>query len=268
MPSITSLAIKYKSDKYGSHYYTEIYEKYMSKMKNKNINILEIGIGGYTHEKGGYLDTSVGGESLKIWRDYFKKGKIAGLDIVEKKINLGKRVKIFQGSQSDSEVLSKIIKKFKKFDFIVDDGSHRYEDVKFSFEYLYKYLNNGGYYFIEDTQSSFIREFGGDGANLDKKNTVINYFKKIIDKINNQEIENPYYKIDDIALNTTEIHFYHNMIVIKKKKNLEKSNILINNRRLVGGKNFYKTRIFIKNTKYFLLNIKAKINIFISYIRF
>lgn len=95
-----------------------------------------------------------------------------------------------------------------------------------------------------------------------------NYFKKIIDKINYQEIENPYYKIDDIALNTTEIHFYHNMIVIKKKKNLEKSNILINNRRLVGGKNFYKTRIFIKNIKYFLLNIKAKINIFISYIRF
>ena len=86
MLTITGLAIKYKSDKYGSHYYTEIYEKYMSKKKNKDVNILEIGIGGYTHEKGDYSDILVGGESLKIWRDYFKKGKIAGLDIREKKI--------------------------------------------------------------------------------------------------------------------------------------------------------------------------------------
>jgi|TARA_B110001450_G_C17649008_1_gene492470 demethylmacrocin O-methyltransferase len=258
MPSITSLAIKHKSDKYGSHYYTEIYEKYMSNKKNKNVNILEIGIGGYTHGKG-YSDIYAGGESLKIWRDYFKKGKIAGLDIFEKKINLGSRVKIFQGSQRESDSLSKITKKFKKFDFIIDDGSHRYEDVKFSFEYLYNSLKDGGYYFVEDTQSSYIREFGGDGANLNNKKTVINYFKGIVDKINFQEIENPHYKADNIALNTTEIHFYHNMIVIKKKRNLEKSNILVNNRRLVGGKSFFKIRSIIKKTKYFLLDLKAKL---------
>ena len=258
MSTITDLAIKHKSDKYGSHYYTHIYERYMYEKKNKSINLLEIGIGGYTDEKG-YADIFVGGESLKIWRDYFKKGQIAGLDIIKKKINLGNRVKIFQGSQSSTKALSNITKKFKKFDFIIDDGSHRYEDVKFSFKYLYRYLKDGGYYFIEDTQSSYIRELGGDGANLKNKKTVINYFKGIIDKINFQEIENPYYKADNIALNTTEIHFFHNMIVIKKSKNLEKSNILINNRRLVGGSSFYKTRCLIKNTKYFLLNLKAKI---------
>ena len=258
MSTITDLAIKHKSDKYGSHYYTHIYERYMYEKKNKSINLLEIGIGGYTDEKG-YADIFVGGESLKIWRDYFKKGQIAGLDIIKKKINLGSRVKIFQGSQSSTKALSNITKKFKKFDFIIDDGSHRYEDVKFSFKYLYRYLKDGGYYFIEDTQSSYIREFGGDGANLENKKTVINYFKGIIDKINFQEIENPYYKPDSIALNTIEIHFFHNMIVIKKNKNLEKSNILVNNRRMVGGSSFYKTRCLIKDIKYFLLNLKAKI---------
>jgi len=258
MSTITDLAIKHKSDKYGSHYYTHIYERYMYEKKNKSINLLEIGIGGYTDEKG-YADIFVGGESLKIWRDYFKKGQIAGLDIIKKKINLGNRVKIFQGSQSSTKALSNITKKFKKFDFIIDDGSHRYEDVKFSFKYLYRYLKDGGYYFIEDTQSSYIRELGGDGANLENKKTVINYFKGIIDKINFQEIENPYYKPDSIALNTIEIHFFHNMIVIKKNKNLEKSNILVNNRRMVGGSSFYKTRCLIKDIKYFLLNLKAKI---------
>ena len=258
MSTITDLAIKHKSDKYGSHYYTHIYERYMYEKKKKSINLLEIGIGGYTNEKG-YADIFVGGESLKIWRDYFKKGQIAGLDIIKKKINLGSRVKIFQGSQSSTKALSNITKKFKKFDFIIDDGSHRYEDVKFSFKYLYRYLKDGGYYFIEDTQSSYIRELGGDGANLENKKTVINYFKGIIDKINFQEIENPYYKPDSIALNTIEIHFFHNMIVIKKNKNLEKSNILVNNRRMVGGSSFYKTRCLIKDIKYFLLNLKAKI---------
>ena len=125
--------------------------------------------------------------------------------------------------------------------------------------YLYKYLNDGGYYFIEDTQSSYIRELGGDGANLYNRKTVINYFKEIIDKINFQEIENPYYKPDYVSENTTEIHFYHNMIVIKKNKNLEKSNILINNRRIVGGSSYVKLRQLIKNFKYFILHLKAQI---------
>ena len=266
MPNIKSLAIKYNSDKHGSHFYTDIYEHYMSPKKNKPITILEIGIGGYVHGKG-YSDMYAGGESLKVWRDYFKKGKIAGLDIFKKKINLGSRVKIFHGSQNSGDALSKIIMQFKKFDFIVDDGSHNYKDVKFSFEYLYNHLKEGGYYFIEDTQSSYIRELGGDGANLDNKKTLVNYFKKVVDKINYQEIENPYYKVDNIAKNTTEIHFYHNMIVIKKKKNLEKSNILINNRRLVGGASFVKIRKFIKNTKYFFLNLKAKVNSLLNYIK-
>ena len=43
------------------------------------------------------------------------------------------------------------------------------------------------------------------------------------------------------------------MIVIKKNKNLEKSNILINNRRLVGGSSYIRLRQFIKNFKYLIL---------------
>ena len=183
--NLNKLAKKYKSDKYGSHFYTPIYQRYMWSKKNKKINIFEIGVGGL-EPKIGYSGINTGGESLKMWRDFFKKGKVVGLDIVKKNLKLGKRVEIFHGSQNDSLILDKIIKKYKKFDFIIDDGSHNYEDVKYSFEYLLHSLNDGGYYFIEDTQSSYIRELGGDGANLDNQKTVINYFKKIIDKINHK----------------------------------------------------------------------------------
>jgi hypothetical protein len=260
--NLNKLAKKYKSDKYGSHYYTPIYQKYMEKKKNDKINIFEIGVGGL-EPKIGYSGLTTGGESLQMWRDFFKKGSVVGLDIIKKKLKFGNRVKIFHGSQSDPIILNKIIKKYKKFDFIIDDGSHRYKDVRYSFEHLFPHLKNGGYYFIEDTQSSYIRELGGDGANLDNQKTVINYFKKIIDKLNYKEIENPYYQPGFFDKNITEVHFYHNLIVIKKDNNLEESNILVNNRRLVGGKKLIKLRKFIKASKYFFLNLVARIRYFI-----
>lgn len=206
----------------------------------------------------------IGGESLKMWRDYFKRGTIIGLDIVKKKIKLGKRVKIFTGSQNSYFDLKKITTNYKDFDFIIDDGSHNYKDIVFSFKYLFKFLKNGGYYFVEDAAaSSYIREFGGDGFNLDKKKTVINFFKKIIDKINHNEIENPYYKKDYFCKNISEISFYHNLIVIKKNKNINPSNILVNNQRLVGGKSLVGLRRLIKKIKYLFLLLRSKLNIFI-----
>lgn len=266
MSNLSGLARKYKSDKFGAHFYTPIYEKYMREKKNTKVNILEIGVGGWSHKKG-YSDPFKGGESLKMWRDYFKNGKVYGLDIFKKELNLGNRVKIFQGSQDDRRILSKIIKQSGKLDYIVDDGSHLYKDVVFSFNYLFNNLKNGGFYFIEDIQTSYLREFGGDGFYLQNKNTIINYFKEIIDKINHKEIENPFYEIDEIAKNVTEVHFYHNLIVIKKEKNTELSTILVNNRRLVSGKKLLGLRSFIKNTKYAFLYFKSKINYFLDIIK-
>lgn len=202
-----------------------------------------------------------------MWRDYFNKGKVYGLDIFKKELNLGNRVRIFQGSQDDKRILNKIIKQSGKLDYIVDDGSHLFKDVVFSFNYLFNKLKNGGFYFIEDTQASYLREFNGDGFYLRNKNTIINYFKEIIDKINHKEIENPYYEIDAIAKNVTEVHFYHNLIVIKKEKNTELSTILVNNRRLVSGDKLLSLRRFIKNTKYLFLYFKSKINYFLDIIK-
>ena len=56
----------YDTDK-GSNSYLEKYEKYFGHLVKNKINLLELGI-----YKGG---------SLLMWRDYFKKGTIVGLDI-------------------------------------------------------------------------------------------------------------------------------------------------------------------------------------------
>ncbi|MDB0036090.1 class I SAM-dependent methyltransferase [Pelagibacteraceae bacterium] len=219
MKSLTDLAIKYKTDKHGIHFYTKIYEKYMLPKIDQEIGLLEIGVGGYD-------DPQKGGESLKMWADFFSKGKIFSLDYFEKKLNLGSRIKIFKGSQSNSEDLMRIINETGELDFIIDDGSHINRDVIYTFKTLFKFLKHGGYYFIEDTQTSYMPEFGGDAFYLKNKKTLINFFKEIVDKINYMEIKNPFYQIDYFAKNITEIHFYHNLIVIKKNKNDEVSNVL------------------------------------------
>ena len=267
MNALSKLASKHKSDKHGQHFYTKIYERFMYKRKNKKINLLEIGIGGYITGQD-YSNPYTGGESLKMWRDYFKKGIICGLDIYEKKLNLGPRVFLYHGSQTNSLDLKRIIKDQKKFDFIIDDGSHFNKDVIFTFKNLFKSLKQGGYYFIEDTGTSYLREYGGEGAYLKKRGTIINFFKSIVDKINYQEIENPYYEIDFFAKNITEIHFYHNLIIIKKEKNLEKSTLLKNNRKRSSKmKKKKQKQKFKQYIIYFLFNLRGKINNFLDYIK-
>ena len=253
MESLTNISLKYNTDKSTVHNYTNIYEKYLHPFRTNKINLLEIGI-------GGYANSDDGGGSLKMWKDYFINGQIIGIDIEKKSLNLGDRIHIFQGSQDSKKDLNNILKKFDKVDFIIDDGSHQNKHQIKSFELLFSYLNNGGYYFIEDTQSSYILNYGGDGFYLSNKKTAINYFKKLIDKINYKEIENPFFKADYFCRNITEIHFYHNLIVIKKDKNDEKSNIIINNSKFPKGKSLLKLRKHIKLLKYLIHLLRSKYN--------
>ena len=115
--------------------------------------------------------------------------------------------------------------------------------------------------------------YGGDGFYLNNENNSINFFKKIIDSINYQEIENPFYKKRYLDLNVTEIHFYHNLTVIKKELNLEKSNMLVNNRRPVNKKKhnikiFQIYKIVQIYLKYFLFYLRSKIYICIDRLKF
>ena len=74
-------------------------------------------------------------------------------------------------------MLSKIVKKYKKFDIIIDDGSHINSHVKKTFNFLFKYLRNNGTYFIEDLQTSYISRwnYGGDPIDHSNKKTIMNF---------------------------------------------------------------------------------------------
>ncbi len=250
MNILKKLAIKYGTDKNSDHNYINIYNTYLLPLKEKNINLLEIGIGGENNSQSG-------GASLKMWEEFFQYGKIYGIDIYDKKFCDSDRIKTFTGSQTDYKFLENVIKITGELDIIIDDGSHINKDVVKTFLFLFKKLKNSGYYIIEDTQTSYMLNYGGDGFYLNNKNNHINFFKSIVDKINYQEIENPFFKKDFFCENITEIHFYHNLIIIQKMSNKELSNILVNNFKPIKGNNLITLRKIVKFIKYFIYYVRS-----------
>ena len=141
----------YKTDKanyikvtkiYG-HGYSDFYEKHFSKIRDKKLNILEIG--------------SYSGASAAAFVKYFKDINIYCLDInLTKFIYKSKRIHPFGLDISNKEMLKKFFdkinffKKIKSFDIIIDDGSHILSDQLKAINYFFKYLRSGGYYVIED----------------------------------------------------------------------------------------------------------------------
>ena len=127
-------------------------------------------------------------------------------------------------------------------------------DVIKSFNLLFDALSNKGIYFVEDTQTSYNHFFGGNPFDLKYADTQVNYFKKLSDSVNFQEIANPFYiksKYDGLIRN---ISFFNNMIVIVKDKINFNSNLLINNS--------YENKRYLTKIK---RNNKKKMQYFIKY---
>jgi len=220
--NLNKLGKIYATDKVGNHHYTQHYITHFKKYRFKRINLLEIGV-------GGYANPSLGVNSLRMWEKYFPFGKIYSIDIYEKSLLQEKRIKIFKGSQVDVDFLKQVIDEIGQIDIIIDDGSHINDHVIKTFEILFPKLKDGGIYVIEDTQTSYWEEFGGSSKDLNKANTIMNYFKSLADSLNHQEFIIPNYKKTYFDQKITSIHFYHNMIFIYKGNNDEKSNIVVNN---------------------------------------
>lgn len=218
----------YRTDKIGSHYYTPIYRLHLKKMKFRRINLLEIGVGGYENPNDG-------GNSLRMWKKYFPFGKIFSLDIYDKTALQEKRIKIFQGSQVDSDFLDKVTNEIGRIDIIIDDGSHINEHVIETFKLLFPKLNDGGIYIIEDTQTSYWNDYGGDSENLNNPKTMMNFFKSLTDSLNNKEFVIANYQQSYFDKKIVSMHFYHNLIFIYKGNNDEESNFVFNNQRKTTG---------------------------------
>jgi 23S rRNA U2552 (ribose-2'-O)-methylase RlmE/FtsJ len=215
--TLKEISLNYGSDKI-EHGYIDVYKLYFDNIKDEKLKILEIGI--------------ADGKSLLTWSEYFKNSLIIGIDIhkidiTEKKLDR-QNIEVHQGSQSDSNFIKKITELYGKFDIIIDDGSHLAKDVKKSFHLLFPYLDNNGLYIVEDVQTSYNHFFGGNPFDLKYSNSHMNFFKHLTDRLNYQEIANPFYISNKYDSKITNISFYHNLIFVRKGVNDKSSKEVLN----------------------------------------
>jgi hypothetical protein len=129
----------YDTDKIENAY-LETYDPILEPWVNQPITLLELGV-----RNGG---------SLALWRDYFPRGSIVGVDIrLPSAFLSGDRITLFEGSQADCQFLTHVAQKTapQGFDIIVDDASHIASLTRPGFWHLFdSHLKPGGLYVIED----------------------------------------------------------------------------------------------------------------------
>jgi hypothetical protein len=138
MKTLQEIGLKHGTDKATLHKFLDFYESHLKALRDKPLNILEIGIWN--------------GESLKTWSEYFPKSTVYAIDIEDKKQYNSNRIKTDICDQTDVVSLMYMFRNIN-FDLIIDDGGHKMNQQQLSL-ILTKRLTEKGIYIIEDLHTS------------------------------------------------------------------------------------------------------------------
>jgi hypothetical protein len=209
------LALAHGTDKEGFHSYCKFYQRHFKHIQKHKLNILEIGVGGYENP-------NEGGNSLRMWKSYFRKSNIFGIDIFDKSGLNEDRIKTFKGSQTDEVFLKSVVSQIGKIDIVIDDGSHINNHVIETFKILFPLINKDAVYIIEDLQTSYWTKSDGIdwGGSRDLKDpkTSMNFIKGLVDCINHKDYEDKYYIPSYLDENISSVHFYKKIAFIFKSE--------------------------------------------------
>ena len=212
---LTELAEFFGTDKWGVHRYTPHYQRHLEHLRDREFTLLEIGIGGYARQRKG-------GASLRMWRWFFPRARIIGLDIQDKSFVDRGPIRSVQGDQTDETVLRRIVEEEGAPLVVIDDGSHVPAHIRATFAILFPLLPDGGIYCIEDTQTSYWPEWGGE-EDPRARGTTMDLVKDLVDGLNHEELvvdHEPTYTDRWVRA----VHCYHNLVVIEKGDNREGTN--------------------------------------------
>ncbi|MFI1286594.1 hypothetical protein ACH4U5_38590 [Streptomyces sp. NPDC020858] len=218
---LADLAVRHGTDKWSFlHQYTPHYQRHLGHLRDHRVTVLEIGVGGYD-------DGEAGGGSLYMWKEFFPRGLVYGLDIADKRALDRPRVTTITADQSDPDALRATAERFGPFDVVIDDGSHMSPHVIASFRTLFPYLKEHGVYAVEDLHGSYWPQlFGGSENDLNDPEYTVGFLKQMVDGLNHEE----FLKNDTRAAQMTDrtvkgMHFYHNLAFVEKGRNEEGSPI-------------------------------------------
>ena len=192
--------------KIQAHGYSQFYENIFFKIKDKKLNIIELG--------------SFYGNASAALYFYFKNSMIYGADINPDMFRfISSRVKcFFVDSSSLLSIENEIIKKKITFDIIIEDASHMLKDQIISLFYLFPKLSQGGYFIIEELDFPETREDMRENQQFPDLKTIL------LNILDNKDFNSPY--IDEnsknyLLDNLDSLKIYkgniNEMAIIKKK---------------------------------------------------
>jgi SAM-dependent methyltransferase len=132
--------------------YLPIYERLLAPLRRKQFALLELGVWN--------------GHSLEMWRDAFARATVVGVDLQPPELDLGARVHLVKGDQSDAALMQRVRDEHAPggFDVIIDDASHVGALTARSLQALYaQHLRPGGLYCIEDWGTGYLLDWPDGG---------------------------------------------------------------------------------------------------------
>lgn len=183
----------YRSIKHASYF--SVYDTLLNEYRGKDITFVEIGV----------LD----GGSLFMWRDFFgKNARIIGVEINESaKVWEEHGFEIFIGSQSDPKFWKGLFNEVGNVDIVLDDGGHTYQQQIVTVESSLQYIKPGGKIIVEDTYTSYQKEYGSPS-----NYSFIKYAANLVDGMN---LRTPKIKeTKQVNKNISSVTFFESMVSI------------------------------------------------------
>jgi hypothetical protein len=140
-PTLDEIGLEQGTDKSTrAHGYLPIYEQYLGHLRDETFDLIEIGV--------------FKGASLRTWAEYFPHARVLGVDFHDSGRYATDRIRIERGDQGSPEWRTEFAARVAPLVFI-DDASHKWSHQIDTFRDLFPSVRPGGYYILEDIQTSF-----------------------------------------------------------------------------------------------------------------
>ena len=215
MNKLDELGLKFGTDKASNHHgYLTTYEKLLEPMRLKEFNFFEIGWGGYTFPERG-------GNSVRMWAEYFPNANILCLEKYKKDpIPDDSGIILFEGEEDNEKMVSEIMTTYQPL-VVLNDGSHNNQKLIKNFEICFPLMPSGGIYIGEDLHTAYwdSDEYQGNDSGNPHAETSINFFKRLTDVLNWEYIERKenYGELKMYENMIEYIHFHPKIVIIKKR---------------------------------------------------
>lgn len=184
-------------------HYFDAYERHFSRFRHRHPVVMEVGV---AH-----------GGSLHMWRDYFGAGaRIIGCDFSRKCVEMQEEgFEIFIGDQADPAFWTRVKDAVPRVDIFIDDGGHRMDQQRVTFDEMFHHVKDDGVYLCEDLQTSYRPRWGGGYRHPD---SFIEYVKNLVDHVNGWHSTEPErFGVTALTRAIDSVHFYDSMVFVEKR---------------------------------------------------